>query len=207
MIVIIMDPHPLASAMLSMLIHRIQPRASVFTANTHRQLDLLLSKLECVDFVFTEPLFSFFNIISILMDIRQKFPNAKLIEITDKDYALGQSLNFKNLKIICHSINKKNSILKITKYLSLILNDSNINRSEIIKSENIQPFKLSKRHAQLINLLDQGYTNKKIAAQLGISEQTVKVHFFRLYRLLGTKSRLETLHIARTNGWITNIPL
>lgn len=60
--------------------------------------------------------------------------------------------------------------------------------------------KLSKRQSQLIIMLDRGLSNREIADELGISEHTVKVHLWRLFRRLGVKSRTQTLHYARTHG-------
>ena len=60
--------------------------------------------------------------------------------------------------------------------------------------------KLSKRQKQLILMLDRGMSNRDIAAELDISEHTVKVHLWRLFRRLGVKSRTQTLHYARTHG-------
>ena len=60
--------------------------------------------------------------------------------------------------------------------------------------------KLSKRQKQLIVMLDRGLSNRDIAAELDISEHTVKVHLWRLFRRLGVKSRTQTLHYARSHG-------
>jgi len=60
--------------------------------------------------------------------------------------------------------------------------------------------KLSKRQKQLIIMLDRGLSNRDIAAELDISEHTVKVHLWRLFRRLDVKSRTQTLHFARMNG-------
>lgn len=60
--------------------------------------------------------------------------------------------------------------------------------------------KLSRRQNQLLLMLDRGLSNREIAEQLGISEHTVKVHLWRLFKRLGVKSRTQTLHYARANG-------
>jgi DNA-binding NarL/FixJ family response regulator len=49
-------------------------------------------------------------------------------------------------------------------------------------------------------MLDRGLSNRDIASELNISEHTVKVHLWRLFRRLGVKSRTQTLHFARTHG-------
>ena len=73
--------------------------------------------------------------------------------------------------------------------------------SEEIDSE-LATTKLSKRQTQLLVALEQGLSNRDIADRLGISEHTVKVHLWRLFRRLGVKSRTQAIHIARMNGLI-----
>ena len=48
-----------------------------------------------------------------------------------------------------------------------------------------------------------GMSNRDIATDLEISEHTVKVHLWRLFRRLGVKSRTQALHYARTNGLLS----
>ena len=64
--------------------------------------------------------------------------------------------------------------------------------------------KLSKRQKQLIVMLDRGLSNREIAEELGISEHTVKVHLWRLFRRLGVKSRTQTIHYARIHGMLSS---
>ena len=60
--------------------------------------------------------------------------------------------------------------------------------------------KLSKRQKQLLVMLDKGQSNRDIAEELQISEHTVKVHLWRLFRRLNVKSRSQASHLARTQG-------
>lgn len=72
------------------------------------------------------------------------------------------------------------------------------------KNENLKSteIKLSRRQKQLIPLLNQGLANNEISNILGISEHTVKVHLWRLYKKLNTQNRTETLYISRLKGWL-----
>lgn len=65
--------------------------------------------------------------------------------------------------------------------------------------------KLSKRQTQLIAMLDRGMSNRDIALELDISEHTVKVHLWRLFRRLGVKSRTQALHHARHYGMLSGV--
>ncbi len=64
------------------------------------------------------------------------------------------------------------------------------------------PEKLSKRQKQLLVMLDKGLSNRDIAEELQISEHTVKVHLWRLFRRLNVKSRSQASHLARTQGLV-----
>ena len=48
---------------------------------------------------------------------------------------------------------------------------------------------LSVREREVVRLAAEGFTNKAIARQLGISDGTVKLHLHSVYRKLGIKSR------------------
>ena len=50
---------------------------------------------------------------------------------------------------------------------------------------------LTKRETEVINLLPDGYTNKGIAKELGITEHTVETHLDRIFRKLRVRSRTE----------------
>jgi len=62
---------------------------------------------------------------------------------------------------------------------------------------------LTRRQQQLIQLVSQGLTNKEIAAQLYLSEQTVKNHLRRMLRKIGATDRLEAVEFCRAQGFWT----
>jgi DNA-binding NarL/FixJ family response regulator len=55
---------------------------------------------------------------------------------------------------------------------------------------------LSRKEVAVLVELCHGHTNKQIAAELWLSEQTVKFHLRNVYRKLGIKSRTEALRYA-----------
>jgi DNA-binding NarL/FixJ family response regulator len=52
---------------------------------------------------------------------------------------------------------------------------------------------LTRREQQLIPLIGRGLTNKEIAGQLNLSEQTVKNHVHRILHKMGVESRLRIM--------------
>ena len=62
---------------------------------------------------------------------------------------------------------------------------------------------LSAREKQILSYVAQGQANKRIATELGISEQTVKNHVTSVLRRLDAKDRTEAVVIAIKQGLIT----
>jgi DNA-binding NarL/FixJ family response regulator len=56
-------------------------------------------------------------------------------------------------------------------------------------------FGLTRREQQLIPLIGRGLTNKEIANQLNLSEQTIKSHIHRILRKVGVEDRLSILDV------------
>ncbi|HEX5411815.1 MAG TPA: response regulator transcription factor [Terriglobia bacterium] len=58
---------------------------------------------------------------------------------------------------------------------------------------------LTRRQQQLVPLLAQGLTNKEIALQLNLSEQTVKNHIHRMLQKVGADDRLSVVEMVKVN--------
>jgi DNA-binding NarL/FixJ family response regulator len=58
-------------------------------------------------------------------------------------------------------------------------------------------FGLSRREQQLVGLIQQGLTNKEMAGQLNLSEQTIKNHVHRMLRKVGAPDRLAIAEVCR----------
>jgi DNA-binding NarL/FixJ family response regulator len=63
---------------------------------------------------------------------------------------------------------------------------------------------LSEREADVIRSIAQGYSNKEIAAQLGLSAKTVETYKARAMTKLGLDSRVAIVRYAMQRGWLLN---
>jgi DNA-binding NarL/FixJ family response regulator len=59
---------------------------------------------------------------------------------------------------------------------------------------------LSERELSILRALSDGLSNKQIAKQLWVAEQTVKFHLTNIYRKLGVTTRTEAVRHAYTHG-------
>ena len=79
-----------------------------------------------------------------------------------------------------------------------ILDESVIHRA-VDSGDGVAPSRpsiLSEKEVAVLVELCHGHTNKQIAEELWLSEQTVKFHLRNVYRKLGIKSRTEALRFA-----------
>jgi DNA-binding NarL/FixJ family response regulator len=65
---------------------------------------------------------------------------------------------------------------------------------------------LTNRELEVLRLVAAGAPNSRIAAQLWITEQTVKFHLSKVYRKLGVANRTEASHCAYVNGLFDPTP-
>jgi DNA-binding NarL/FixJ family response regulator len=59
---------------------------------------------------------------------------------------------------------------------------------------------LTRRQQQLVPLIAQGLTNKEIASQLNLSEQTIKNHIHSMLRRVGASDRLQVIDLTGYRG-------
>ena len=59
---------------------------------------------------------------------------------------------------------------------------------------------LTPREHQVLALMAQGLSNKRIATRLAISEKTVKTHAGHVFAKLGVKDRLQAVVLAKEHG-------
>jgi two-component system, NarL family, nitrate/nitrite response regulator NarL len=70
------------------------------------------------------------------------------------------------------------------------------------ESEAPRNFGLSSREMEVIALIVAGYTNKDLARELGISENTAKHHLTNIFDKLGVSNRLELVLYAVDHGLV-----
>ena len=61
---------------------------------------------------------------------------------------------------------------------------------------------LSERELSILDALQSGNSNRKIAEELYLAEQTVKFHLTNIYRKLGVSTRTEAVHYAYEHGLV-----
>jgi DNA-binding NarL/FixJ family response regulator len=61
---------------------------------------------------------------------------------------------------------------------------------------------LSVSQVAILRLISRGHSNREIAAEVHLSENTVKTHVQEIFRKLGVRNRVEAAILAGKAGWI-----
>ena len=201
MAIYVIDDHPLMREAVVMLLRRVRPGSDVVELSQLSELDRAVAskgepELFCLDLKLPDTVG-----ISGVKLLKGLFPDVPLAVISATPAA--------DVEEWCREagadvyIEKSAGASEIATVLrAMLLTDSQF--GDLEDGEGKVDTKLSKRQKQLIVMLDEGLSNREIAERLGISEHTVKVHLWRLFRRLGVKSRTQTLHFARMNGLLNS---
>jgi two-component system, NarL family, response regulator DevR len=68
--------------------------------------------------------------------------------------------------------------------------------------EEKRPAGLNASQVAILRLISRGHSNREIAADVHLSENTVKTHVQEIFRKLGVRNRVEAAILAGKSGWI-----
>ena len=193
MSIFVVDDHPLMREAVVMLIRRLNSKLSVVELDrlaavgpavlTHGAPELI-----CLDLKLPDT-----HGVSGVRELKLQFPDVPVIVLSA---AAVQDYEDLSLEAGAQAfISKSAGPAEISGALRALLLDEE-------GEPGAPPEKLSKRQKQLLVMLDKGLSNRDIADELKISEHTVKVHLWRLFRRLNVKSRSQASHLARTQGLV-----
>ena len=190
--IFLIDPHPLMREAISNVFHRLNSAASMVQLDKFSDVLSALQtqgapELFCIELV-SEDGSGVFGI----EQLRRQFPDVPIVVLSALP---AQEYADLSIKAGAHVyIQKSKSATEIANELQLFLS-KHFSFDAVLSTQ-----KLSKRQKQLLILLDRGMSNRDIADMLQISEHTVKVHLWRLFKRLDVKSRSQASHLARIQG-------
>jgi DNA-binding NarL/FixJ family response regulator len=192
MSIFVIDDHPLMREAVVMLLRRLRPGVPVIDLDRLAQVNDAIAKHGPPELISLDLKLPDTNGVSGVREMRAQFPNIPLVVLSASPAADYEELALEAGADVY--LEKSAGATQISAALrALLLPDSEI-------EADAAPEKLSKRQKQLLVMIDQGLSNKDIAEQLGISEHTVKVHLWRLFRRLNASSRTQATYLARSKG-------
>ncbi len=194
MIIFVVDDHPLMREAIVMLVRRLNPQALVVELDRMAVIDAAVATHGVPDLISLDLKLPDTHGVSGVRELKSKYKSVPLVVLSS-----SPASEYEDLAMEAGAdayIEKSAGATEITGMLrSFMMLDSDLDTPTGTE-------KLSKRQKQLLVLLDLGLSNRDIADKLGISEHTVKVHLWRLFRRLDVKSRTQATHWARGQGLI-----
>lgn len=196
MSIFVVDDHPLMREAIAMLVRRMSPNAAVVELGRIALIAAAVEKhgmpqLICLDLKLPDT-----HGVSGIREVKRSYPDVPVLVLTASPAA-----DYEDLAMEAGAdafLEKSVGATEIAHVLrAFLVEDAD---GDIDGEAPIAVGKLSKRQKQLLVLLDKGLSNRDIADNLQISEHTVKVHLWRLFRRLNVKSRSQAGHLARTQG-------
>ncbi len=195
--VYVIDDHPLMREAVVMLLRRMRPGANVVELDRIGGIDAAVKQHGAPDLITLDLKLPDTTGTSGVHELKKLFPETPLAVLSASPSQDAEEACIEAGADIY--IEKSSGGQEIGNALRALLSADG-QFEELAPTDN----KLSKRQKQLIVMLDRGLSNREIADELGISEHTVKVHLWRLFRRLGVKSRTQTIHYARMHGLLAS---
>ena len=191
----VIDDHPLVRQAIGMLLRRLRPSSKVVELEKLSELQAAIIKNGAPELFVLDLLLPGVKGATAVSDIKGMYAEVRLVVLSAMPAGEAEETCIEAGADLY--LEKAAPATEISAAIQGLLNADPAFDEEAGTSTET---KLSKRQKQLILMLDRGMSNRDIAAELDISEHTVKVHLWRLFRRLGVKSRTQTLHFARTHG-------
>jgi len=190
----IIDDHPLVRQAIAMLLRRMRPAAKVVELEKFSELQAAIIKNGDPELFVLDLLLPGVKGTSAVREVKTMYNDIPLVVISSMPAGEAEETCIEAGADLY--LEKSSPAAEISAAIQGLFAAESGDEETVVIGET----KLSKRQKQLIVMLDRGLSNRDIAAELDISEHTVKVHLWRLFRRLDVKSRTQTLHFARQHG-------
>ena len=197
--VLIVDDHPLLREGIDLVIRNEPDMELVGSASTGREsIDLFETARPHV--VLMDLRLPDMSGIDAMIAIREKRPNARILILTtfEGDVEINRALKAGAFGYLLKSMPRK----QIVEAIRAVHAGRRRIPPEIAATlaEHLGQGSLSQREIVILKQVAEGSRNKEIAAQLSLSEETVKSHMKNILEKLGATDRTQAVSIALRRG-------
>jgi len=134
--------------------------------------------------------------------LRQRHPKVKAIVLSgvDEPHVIRSAFERGALAFVRKHIDPRDLPSAIRQSLDGTVTHPTFGESDESDSSTAKDLGLSDRELSILAAVGEGLSNKQIAKQLWLAEQTVKFHLTNVYRKLGVSTRTEAINAAYRSG-------
>jgi len=134
--------------------------------------------------------------------LRKRHPGVKAIVLSglDAPHVIRSAFNRGAIAFVRKHIDPRDLASAIRQSMDGTVTHQTFGESDESESLSAREAGLSDRELSILSALGEGLSNKQIAGQMWLAEQTVKFHLTNIYRKLGVSTRTEAIHAAYRSG-------
>jgi DNA-binding NarL/FixJ family response regulator len=140
--------------------------------------------------------------LQVLDRLHQQYPETKVVMLSglDEPELAAEALRRGAKAFIGKAIDPAELAAILTQVIDGTLEAGSFGHSEGSAGGASKDLGLTAREREILGFVAAGQSNKQIAAELWLSEQTIKYHLTNLYRKIGVGSRTEAARFAYDHG-------
>ena len=203
--IIVADDHPLFREALQQALAPMMPGVSFFEAESFESLQSAVGDHEDADLVLLDLEMPGAHGFSVLVWLRTQYPALPVVVVsaTSDAVVMRRSVDLGASGFIPKSSPVETISEAIAAVLegeiwlpeaALALDDSTLSEYEELAR---RVASLTPQQFRVLDMLAEGLLNKQIAAELQVSEATIKAHVTAIFRKLGVRSRTQAAVAAR----------
>ncbi len=211
--VLIADDHPLARDSLHQIIIRTLPDALIAEAATADEVRTRLSRNPSINLLLLDLMMPGTSRFELLEQTCEAYPELKILVLSasESPYHKRKSLDLGASGYVTKTeppdeiVNAIRVVVAGGIYLPEEFLDTGISPGENNRTAGTNAslsMPVTPRQAEVLSLAGQGKSNKAIARDLNLTENTVKIHMAAILRAFDAKNRTEAVMAARRLGLI-----
>ena len=208
--ILIADDHWVVRESLKLVMKKVRQRFAPFEASTFQEARAILEAHPDIDLMLMDLIMPGFDEFAGLKTLREEFPNVPVVVVSvheDADYII-RSISHGVVGYIPKSAGGEEIVRALERVLSgevsfprqiLERSSSVAGRARQATTPQVNTEdeeSLTSREREVVDLLGKGLSVTKMADNLGLSPQTVRVHLSNIMKKLGLKDRSATIHYA-----------
>lgn len=194
--VLLIDDHAVFRIGLRMVIETAMPGTKIFEAAALN--DALTSAPNQVDVVLLDIRLDGLSGLEGIALLKQKWPSTPVLMLSSHDEP--ETVRLALARGAAGFVSKAHAATKIIDAIQLVLHDPASGPAPAAPGRTER--RLTPRQCEVLELLHQGLSNKLIARQMSLSDNTVRRHVQDILELLGVPSRAQAVFVARSQGLV-----
>lgn len=197
--ILLVDDHPLFREGVVQVLKKMDPQAEMFEANSCEQALATCRHEPDLDLVLLDLSLPGMDGLDGLQDLRQHFPTLPVVILSASEDS--RSVRAALERGAQGYLPKSTPSRLMIQAIELILEGGLYAPGGLLKDDGESvPEVLTPRQRDVLVLLIEGKSNKEIARQLTLSDNTVRVHAAAIFKTLGVHNRTEAAFAARKLG-------